>query len=609
MLCRRAALSRYAGNGEARPRAERLRKFGRSNQMREQGTVSEKVSRGDRRFERLADPARQAVGSFRGYAYQVKQTVRAWLRCADNEEIYCEFAEDVDIVRRDATGQISDVELGQIKSQAARITLNSPQAVEAINNFVRHRAKDTGLKVSVRLWTISERTKESGENWAHAENGLELWEMLQKREVASAEAVRELMVFLQGNERLSRETRTFVASLEEGSFLNELIDRIYWDTGQQSYLAIEQEIMKLLSEREVAARDPDEAQRLMDALYRYVTNLISSDRRRVLTKKTLDEFLAENREKVVPRKEFRELEANVSGLSTRITEAERIAMETAAALQRLSGEDSGRVAFDDIEVRVTSEPPPLPQLCSRRTKEVAELGVMCESKQVVWVHGWNGSGKSTLINLFARNSGADVIWCRLRGTTDFELISILHELIRLIPESLGAKFLVVLDDMELANQSTGAMELIQVIAEVLRGRDGRLLVTGQVSAPSRLMSLLYETISLWSAPAMGEEEISELIKECGLEEDELRTGWTTVIYTRTRGHPQLVSAYLVHARTVNWAFSASEIFEAPDTAERVRAEGRQILARVGESVCELARRLSVVTGTFSRQLAIDLAGC
>jgi len=106
---------------------------------------------------------------------------------------------------------------------------------------------------------------------------------------------------------------------------------------------------------------------------------------------------------------------------------------------------------------------------------------------------------------------------------------------------------------------------------------------------------------------MSEGEISELLKDSGLEDEELRKGWATVIYTRTRGHPQLVSAYLVHARTVDWSITASEIFEAPSTAEQVRAEGRQILARVGESVCELARRLSVVSGTFSRQLAIDLA--
>src|SRR5271156_3244635 len=112
--------------------------------------MSERGSGGERSIELLADPARQAIGSFRGYSYQVRQTVCAWLRCRDNEEIYCELAEDVDKVRRDADDQISDVELGQIKSQAGAITLNSGQAVQTINNFVRHRSKDPNLMVSMR---------------------------------------------------------------------------------------------------------------------------------------------------------------------------------------------------------------------------------------------------------------------------------------------------------------------------------------------------------------------------------------------------------------------------------------------------------------------------
>ena len=52
----------------------------------------------------------------------------------------------------------------------------------------------------------------------------------------------------------------------------------------------------------------------------------------------------------------------------------------------------------------------------------------------------------------------------------------------------------------------------------------------------------------------------------------------------------MVSAYLVHARNVKWYLTASDVFQPPNTAEQVRAEGRQILAQVGEPVCELARR-------------------
>jgi hypothetical protein len=567
--------------------------------------MSKRPNEGDERVRLLADPARQAVGSLRGYAYQVRQTVCAWLRCKDREEIYCELAEDVDKVRRDADGQISDVELNQIKAQVGAISLNSAQATETIKNFVRHRSKDPSLKILMRLWTISSRGRESGQTWMHAENGLDLWEKLQRREV-SQEGLQELRQFLEGNDRLSPEVRRFVGSLSDGSFLNELVDRISWDTGQQSYLAIEQQIVELLSAREPTARDPDEARRLIDAMYRHVTDLIASDPIRILTKQNLDRLLADLREKVVPRQEFRALAANVSGLATRVAGAEQVAIDLASALQRLSAQDSARFALNEIEAHVTSEPPPLPQLCSIRTQTVRELGAECESNQVVWVHGLNGAGKSTLANLLARNSSTCVLWCRLRGVLDFELIAFLHGVIRVLRESDTNNCLVVLDDVELANQATQAMELLQVIAAVLSEKNGRLLITSQVSAPSRLASMLDGSISSWCAPRLDDREISELLRESGLEDEELRKAWAILIAARTRGHPQLVSAYLMHGRSVKWSFSGPEIFEAPDTAEKVRAEGRELLGRVGGAVCEMARRLSVVSGIFTRQFAIDL---
>lgn len=68
----------------------------------------------------------------------------------------------------------------------------------------------------------------------------------------------------------------------------------------------------------------------MDALYRHVSDLISGDPRRVLTKNGLDQFLAEYRETVVPREEFRRLAANVSGLAAGVAGAERVALKTAS---------------------------------------------------------------------------------------------------------------------------------------------------------------------------------------------------------------------------------------------------------------------------------------
>jgi len=198
--------------------------------------MSEGRGRNEPRIELLGDLARQAVESFRGYAYQVRQTVRAWLKCKSGEDIYCELAEDVDKVRRDAHGQITDAELNQIKHQAGAITLNSAQATQTIENFVRNQSRNPSIRISMRLWTISARGNETGQIWAHADNGLDLWEKLQKREATSPEALRSLRRFLGENPRLSTEVHAFIESLTDDASLDEFVDRIYWDTGQQSYL-------------------------------------------------------------------------------------------------------------------------------------------------------------------------------------------------------------------------------------------------------------------------------------------------------------------------------------------------------------------------------------
>ena len=67
--------------------------------------------------ELVPDIERQASHIVRGYNYQAYQTILAWLKCGENEEILTEFVEDVDLVRRDAQGNITDAELTQIKNE------------------------------------------------------------------------------------------------------------------------------------------------------------------------------------------------------------------------------------------------------------------------------------------------------------------------------------------------------------------------------------------------------------------------------------------------------------------------------------------------------------
>src|SRR4030042_7029311 len=124
-------------------------------------------------IELTPDTGRQAKNIFRGYVYQAYQTGCAWLKCLPGEEILTEFAEDLDLVRRDLDGNVTDAELNQIKHEKGAITLNSKAAVDLINNFFRHQKRNLNIKIFVHLCTISDRGKEKGIDWQYAECGMD----------------------------------------------------------------------------------------------------------------------------------------------------------------------------------------------------------------------------------------------------------------------------------------------------------------------------------------------------------------------------------------------------------------------------------------------------
>jgi len=207
----------------------------------------------------LPDLDRQATASMRGYGYQCYQTIKAWLLCGPSDEIRCEFAEDIDVVRRDLSGTISEAELNQVKHQQQNVTLNSPAAVEVINNFFRHKSANPTLLVKIRLWTISDRGKENNVDWKLAPCGIDLWERLKERTLHSTEqdqAIATLRSHLKANGYVSAEAKSFLETSDDSTLLSEFVDQISWDTSQASYLPIQEKIRHLLTNRERPIADP-----------------------------------------------------------------------------------------------------------------------------------------------------------------------------------------------------------------------------------------------------------------------------------------------------------------------------------------------------------------
>ena len=561
------------------------------------------------RRELVPDTSRQAKNVFRGYIYQAYQTICAWLKCLPGEEILTEFAEDVDLVRRDLDGNVTDAELNQIKHEKGAITLNSKPAVDLINNFFRHQERNPDIKIFVHLCTISDRGKEKGIDWQYAECGMDLWDRLRNRELNGEEQNKGLHLlrsFLLSKSEFSEDVRSVASGSDNSALLENLIDHIFWDTGQQAYGEIEDEIKSLLKKFPRPITDEEEVCQVIDRLWRHVTDVIASESTRTLTRENLEKVLTQETSVVIDREIVKEVRSGIKKIekSTSLIEG-----SIGTILERLNPSEKSVELKYPITAFV-QELPPLPRVCCQRATIVAAIRDRVDHHLLTWIYGSTGYGKTVLANLLARGQHRHCYWFGLREVTEFRLVSSLQIILSFVKTLEEESILVIFDDVRIESQQTYCIELLHAISNCLLEKHSKLLITSQIEPPERLKAMLDKEICLFDAPEMSSLEISELIESAGLTDRKVSEFWSDFIYAATSGHPQLVIAYFVYLREKEWRFSSTdEFFKKPRPVEQVKGESRKILAHTikSEEARELARRLSLIIGTFERGFAIDVA--
>ena len=554
------------------------------------------------------DRKRQATATIRGFAYQCYQTIRAWLQCGPDEELRCEFAEDLDLVRRDLEGQVTEAELNQVKHERKNVTLNSPAAIQLINNFFRHKSRNPGLKLKIRLSTIADRGRESQINWQYAQSGMELWDSLRARELNNgdqATAIASLRSYLQANTHLSAEVKTFLGTSDDSVILSEFVDPIFWDTGQPPFSEIKKEIHRILSERERPISDPLEVEQIINRLWRNVMDLLASDSDRTLTRADLESILSEETTTRMDRTMIKQMASGVLDIGQQLTD-----VLAALTSRQINTSDAIQIRYEGFSL--TDQLPPLPAICSRRTEIVKDIRAKCQGRFLLWIYGSTGYGKTTITNLLVRDLNTQFLWFRLRSLVDFQLVSSLTFILKTLSEVPDcANIIVVFDDLCLGDTNTTSVELLGKILETAKGKatEPLLIVSSQGFAPSRLTDLLGDQLITFDMPAMSGDEIGELVTNAGLVDQELFGFWTTFIEARTKGHPQLVGAYIAYAKEIGWKVSAKDFITTPQTAESVKRESRRLLAEtiLSAEARELAKRLSVVNISFLRDFALAVA--
>jgi hypothetical protein len=365
--------------------------------------------------------------------------------------------EDVDLIRRDLDGNVTDAELNQIKNEKGAITLNSKPAVDLINNFFRHQERNPDVKIFVHLSSISDRGKEKGIDWKYAECGMDLWDRLRNREFNSEEqnnGLHLLRSFLLSKSAFSEDVRSFVNGSDNSVLLENLVDHIFWDTGQQAYGEIEDEIKSLLKKLPRPITDDEEVRQVIDRLWRYVTDVIASELFRPLTRENLEKLLTQETSVVIDREIIKEVRSGIENIEKSTS---LIKGSIGTILERLNPGEQGL----ELRYPVTAfvqELPPLPKVCCQRAAIVAAIKDRTDHHLLTWIHGSTGYGKTVLANLLARNQDRHCYWFGLREVTEFRLISSLQKILSFVKALKENSILVIFDDVRIESQQTYWLE-------------------------------------------------------------------------------------------------------------------------------------------------------
>lgn len=561
--------------------------------------------------ELVPDNERQASHIFRGYNYQAYQTILAWLKCGDSEEIMAEFAEDMDLVRRDSAGRITDAELTQIKHEKKKLTLNSKPAKDLINNFFRHKKRNPDITLSIRLCTISERGKEKSATWVYAENGLDLWDLIKSRGLTAndqANATDILRSFYSKKPKISKDAIDFIKNSDKTVFLTDFVDRISWDTGQLAYTDIEKEIRRILVNRPRPINDPLEVKQVVKNLWYHATHFIAGQPGKTLNKQNLEAVLSEETSAKIDRDTLNKLSLDAAKSAVRVENIENMLM---LVLKKQTTKDIEIVAPTQILIQkhtYQSVYPPLPQPCADRSQELSKISEGLKNNCFMWIHGSAGYGKTTLANLYTRQTSRSHMWFRLRDYSDFTLISALQTIHSILKDQLNVEGIVVFDDLTIIAQQTHAIELLSMIIDIVGKKSAKIIITSQFRLPSRLTTLIGNEFFEFVAPEISEIEISFLLSRSGLLDAKLNPFWSKYILASTSGHPQLVSAYVAYAKEIGWEINPEMLGLQPRTVKEVKAESRRLLAETIENdeAREMARYLSIVIGPFDREFALNI---
>ena len=532
------------------------------------------------------DPARQAVNSLRGYAYQVLATALAWLDIDENSRLYLEVAEDYATVAEQALKAVQVKDTGGSTS----ITLNSRSVRDAVAAFVDLVDRNSNLAVELRFFTTSKIGKEQ----ATADRpagvaGLEYW-----RKVAAGEDPLPLRTILE-SEKFPDSVRQFSSARDDEALRRDLIQRIFWDYGREDFTSLRQE----LEERMVVVGwdhfqlPAPEARRISDHLVYEVLNtiIIKSTENRYLTRARLYEVIGAKTQISIPRADLNNILQRALG---------------SMAWFGLTPDPAISLSAAETRWLIDGATLPTPKGMISRDTVVDGVSNALDNFRASVLSGSSGVGKSAVARtVAAARAGAFFVMDFQNidaAATRSRLNMILGRLADLPTATL------ILEDLNHVDDRNVELSLVCVL-EALRKRDRDVLITCHQVPSINLLALAgLDRRCVVSCPYFSKEEVGALVVEYRGDPDR----WGPLAYLAgASGHPRLTHAFVAGMAARQWPVEEIDDvldrgFLSDDIVETRGAVRRSLAPALPKATRNLLYRLSLSFGYFPRSLALNV---
>jgi tetratricopeptide (TPR) repeat protein len=513
------------------------------------------------------DPSREAVDSLGGYAYQLWQSLFAWLHLSEGERLFLEGAEDIDLLRG------SEAVVSQTRIHSRPITLNTKPIRDAIGHYWEHVQRNSDRVVHYRYVTPASVGSELTDDFGFDRPGLELWADIQRLERPEdyeglVDAMRRHLL---GDEAIAPNVRAFLSDASLADIRNRLIVPVRWDVNaatQEDVIALVRRAIVAMG-RDQQLTGPQSRMAIPALLQRIFEKASARDDRWLDHDDLVDAF------------------ETATSIPVRVNQLAVLLTESAGAPTPPSDE----AVLDPL--------PGLPPRFYHRANVFAEMQRRLGNRLLILI-GSSGVGKTAAAVDYAGRSGLPWAYIDLRGRTATEADHILRVAIRTFPS--GDAIGLVIDDLPSVGDVRRYERALSRVVDFVVGNGRDVVVTSYSEpAPSLRAALRLDGDAVYPMPMFTEEDAHDFLRERGASDDAARR-WQLPIVALTGGHPTLVDARVLDLEGRGFPPPAvDDIFEQPQEVHDAQDQARRYIATIDIRQRTLLYRASISTYPIRRE--------